>query len=654
VNVSGTQEIYGRKGWRVELRRGTVFRNMRIRNKALLIFIIAGLIPLILTNAFAYVQAESNIRSTIERQDLRFAQATGDHLVSLFSNLKAVDGSLALDQTVFGAFDVRAGDVGTGAWFTIAYPELDLLLPEVTRQFGGLALIFLTDTSGICIYATGNKTIKSVLEGYDLTSNVAIGDAIGSALAGEQAWSQSTPFDPLKTNVLILSTPVHAAGRIGNVVGTVNILVDQENLDALVLDNIDILGQTADTYCIAADGTLLTDMKHGEYSVGSALRVKLDDETVRELAGPIREDQWNFSKLIQYQDGSGVTVLAYLNVVHFGTIPVGLITRVDADEAFAQVTQLRNVLVIAVACVACLGSIISIRIARMLSNPTNKLLDVVKEMASGNTALKPEVEGRDEIGSLAVGIGEVVRNHEKLIQTILDAEKKLAQNERLAAVGELALMVGHDLRNPLQSIVTALHILKNNSSRTGDEKSKEVLEIIHESVMYADKVVRDLSEYSKELHLDRAQTQTSSIIHSTISSAKIPSNVSVNLPPNSYSVNVDPVAMQRVFANLVNNAIDAMPKGGTLTIRSAKSNGSVETHISDTGIGVPKEIMENIGKPLKTTKAKGMGLGLAIAKRITEAHGGRLSVQSTSGIGSTFTVSLPENDNLGEKGNNGG
>ena len=562
MSLSGPEEVHSNGERHVGVGRGALFRNMRIRNKALLIFIIAGLIPLILTNTFAYIQAESNIRSTIERQDFRFAQTTADHLASLFGNLKAVASSLALDQTVFNAFNVRAGDVNTGTtqWRSLAYPQLDLLLPEVTSQFGGLTLIFLTDSSGTCIYTTGNVTVKSTLEGYSMKSNVALSTAINSSLAGQQTWSQLTLFEPIKSNVFILSTPVHSGGHSGNIVGTINILVDQSHLDALVLDNIEILGQTADSYCIAADGTLLTNMKHGEYSIQSALKVKLKDQTVKELAGPISDDQWNFTKLIEYVDANGVTVLAYLNVVQFGSIPVGLITRVNADEAFAQVTQLRNILVLSVATVACLGSIVSIRIARMLSNPTNKLLNVVKEMASGNTTLKPEMEGRDEIGSLAIGIGEVVRNHEKLVQTLFDANKRLAQHERLAAIGELALMVGHDLRNPLQSITTALHILKNRKSLTGDEKSEKMLEIIQESVTYADKIVRNLSEYSKELHLDQAQAQTRSIIHSAISSAEIPTNIAVDLPQNSYGVNVDSTAMQRVFANLINNAIDAMPQ----------------------------------------------------------------------------------------------
>ena len=139
-----------------------LLRNMRIRNKALMIFIIAGLIPLIITNTFAYVQAESNIRSTIERQVQRFSQGIRDHLTNLFLNLAAVDNSLALDQTVFGAFDIRLGDlsVGTNTWSTIAYPQLELLLPEVAKQFGGISLIFLADTQRICIYASGNRTMK--------------------------------------------------------------------------------------------------------------------------------------------------------------------------------------------------------------------------------------------------------------------------------------------------------------------------------------------------------------------------------------------------------------------------------------------------------------------------------------------------------------
>ena len=106
-------------------------------------------------------------------------------------------------------------------------------------------------------------------------------------------------------------------------------------------------------------------------------------------------------------------------------------------------------------------------------------------------------------------------------------------------------------------------------------------------------------------------------------------------------ITVDSEMMKRVFVNLIENAVDAMPRGGTLTIGSGQSGGFVEVTISDTGAGMSKEAIENLWKPLQTTKAKGMGMGLAICKRIIEAHSGNVSVESKPREGTTFTVRLP-------------
>ena len=103
---------------------------------------------------------------------------------------------------------------------------------------------------------------------------------------------------------------------------------------------------------------------------------------------------------------------------------------------------------------------------------------------------------------------------------------------------------------------------------------------------------------------------------------------------------VDLDRMKRAFVNLIENAVDAMPDGGTVTISTKESNGFLEIAFADTGPGLPKEIMENLWKPLQTTKAKGMGLGLPIVKRIVDAHGGDVSVNSRTGEGTTFTIRL--------------
>jgi len=219
-------------------------------------------------------------------------------------------------------------------------------------------------------------------------------------------------------------------------------------------------------------------------------------------------------------------------------------------------------------------------------------------------------------------------------------EERLAEANRFAGIGETAAMVGHDLRNPLQGIAGALHLLKQESLTT--EERKEMLQIIEKSVNYSDAIIKDLVDYSAEIKLELAEATPKSITRNAIEAFKVPQNVTVqDLSEDQPTLRVDLDRMRRVFINLIENAIDAMPQGGTLTISSKKTDGKVEIALTDTGSGISEKVMENLWKPLQTTKAKGMGLGLAICKRVVDAHGGSISVKSEVGKGTTLTMQLP-------------
>ena len=219
-------------------------------------------------------------------------------------------------------------------------------------------------------------------------------------------------------------------------------------------------------------------------------------------------------------------------------------------------------------------------------------------------------------------------------------EERLSQAKRLAAIGETAAMVGHDLRNPLQGIAGAIHLLKQESL-TANERN-EMLQLIQNNIEYSDAIVRDLSEYSAEINLKLADTTPKSLTTEAIKAMKVPPTVTVqDLSQNHPTIKVDKDRIKRVLVNLIENAIDAMPQGGTLTISSRLGNDTVEITLSDTGPGMPEKIIENLWKPLQTTKAKGMGFGLPICKRIVDAHGGTISVKSKTGEGTTITIGLP-------------
>lgn len=221
-------------------------------------------------------------------------------------------------------------------------------------------------------------------------------------------------------------------------------------------------------------------------------------------------------------------------------------------------------------------------------------------------------------------------------------EERVRQSERLAAIGELAAMVGHDLRNPLTGIAGAAYYVKTKLVPTLNGKVAQMLQVIEENIENSNKIINDLLEYSRELHLELTESNAKSIAREALALVKAPRSIRVvDSSEGEPKVAVDADKMMRVFVNLIQNAIDAMPDGGTLTIMSRKMDGNLEIGFRDTGVGMTKETIEEIWGPFFTTKAKGMGFGLPICKRIVEAHGGSISVKSKVGKGTTFTVSLP-------------
>ncbi len=223
-----------------------------------------------------------------------------------------------------------------------------------------------------------------------------------------------------------------------------------------------------------------------------------------------------------------------------------------------------------------------------------------------------------------------------------EMEEKLLKSERLAAVGELATMVAHDLRNPLQSIATAMYCLEKEIPEENSEKAKKLVANVKNSLNYSDKIVRELLDYSAKIHLDLTVITPSELVSKALSTITVPSDVKLlNNLEKKPVVHVDVNRIRRVCVNIISNAFDAMPKGGTLTISSKTVKENLELSFSDTGEGMTKQQIDKLMVPFYTTKAKGMGLGLAISKRIVEAHHGKIVVDSTVGQGTTFTLLLP-------------
>jgi PAS domain S-box-containing protein len=252
------------------------------------------------------------------------------------------------------------------------------------------------------------------------------------------------------------------------------------------------------------------------------------------------------------------------------------------------------------------------------------------------------IENAQLIESLREAREHLEQKVDERTRELKKSQEQLLKAQRLAVIGELAGMVGHDLRNPLTSISAAAYYVRMQLKSIRDSKSREMLELIEKNIVYANKIINDLLDYSREIELELTEHTPRLMIKESLLLVEIPNNVRVvDLTENKPRVKVDIDKLKRAFVNIIKNAVDAMPDGGTLTMKSEKVGRVLNVSFSDTGVGMSKETAEKIWTPLFTTKAKGMGFGLPICKRIVEAHGGTIAVKSVTGTGTTFTITIP-------------
>ncbi len=233
-----------------------------------------------------------------------------------------------------------------------------------------------------------------------------------------------------------------------------------------------------------------------------------------------------------------------------------------------------------------------------------------------------------------------------LEERIKESEAKLKTASRMATIGETAAMVGHDIRNPLQSIMGDLYLLREIQEDMPNGRRKqairECVDSISESTDYISKIITDLQDFARPLHPQYDDIEPSELVENVFKTIAVPSNITLKLDTKAdLKLKTDPTFIRRALTNLVKNAIEAMPEGGVLTVSISVLRNSALITVEDTGKGIPEEAKSNLFKPLFTTKAKGQGMGLAVTKRLIDAAKGKISYESQEGKGTKFVIRLP-------------
>jgi PAS domain S-box-containing protein len=261
---------------------------------------------------------------------------------------------------------------------------------------------------------------------------------------------------------------------------------------------------------------------------------------------------------------------------------------------------------------------------------------------------------------------ELERKVEERTNQLIEAQEELVRKEKLAILGQLAGIVGHEIRNPLGVMSNAVYFLRTVMPEANDT-IREYLDIIKKEIDNSLRIITDLLDFARTRPPHAQTVVIASLINQGIKKCLIPENIAVDIdtPESLPLLWVDPNQIEQVFHNLITNAVQAMPEGGALRIsarrgsRDQMSEGSIqrgheigrqsqpsehgfiEIMVSDTGIGISPENMKRLFQPLFTTKSKGIGLGLVVCKNSVEANGGRINVESILGKGTSFIIMLP-------------
>ncbi|MFT5467039.1 MAG: two-component system sensor kinase FixL [Verrucomicrobiales bacterium] len=245
-------------------------------------------------------------------------------------------------------------------------------------------------------------------------------------------------------------------------------------------------------------------------------------------------------------------------------------------------------------------------------------------------------------------ITERKRHEEELEQLVEErtdelrqAQAELVKNERLAILGQLAGGVAHELRTPLSVIRNSVYYLEATADQS-DSETVEALAEMQRAIASSDHIISELLDYVREPAEDSAVFPIGESIERALQLVAVPENVSVNLPAidDSMMVSGSQEQVTRILTNLVQNAVQAMPKGGELGFRVDRAGDELTVEVRDTGCGIPAESLVRIFDPLYTTKTKGIGLGLAISQRYAELNQGSLNVESEEGSGAAFRLML--------------
>jgi len=307
------------------------------------------------------------------------------------------------------------------------------------------------------------------------------------------------------------------------------------------------------------------------------------------------------------------------------------------DALKAALLRIRNMVIMLTILATLAGSILACLLSRLITKPLQDLVVFTQTLTQGKFGREIPVRSRDEVGELAATFNNLSRELASYQEKMQESYKHMCRTETLTALGRLSAGLAHELRNPLASIKILFQAFKDNPQLTSED-----MEVVLNEVGRMEEILSRFLRLTRTDDLHFAELDLGATIEQVLSLCRVQmkqQGVQVVFLGERPTILADRVMVEQALLNLVVNALDAMPNGGTLTVSCHRQEGSVQVSVTDTGPGIPEAAQAKIFDPFFTTKADGTGLGLSIVEHIARLHKGWVTF-TTGASGTTFTMSL--------------
>lgn len=442
---------------------------MNIRSRVILLFLLIGLLPLLLISILSYQRAREAMQNQIFDTLEMYTETVSEELENYYFEREGDAEVLSRTQDIYRSLAILSDDGNN----TLSYRWQDRLAllhelgPVVVDRFN-YSFLYLTSSDGIIVYSTREELIDN-----DVSRN----DYIQESLQNRLSWSDLYYSTLVNEYSLVVSTPVLQYGTRGEVVGTLNLVSHQHQIQDRIHEGLQTLGERVDSYLIDDTGLLLTDTLLGEFSEGAILTERITTRPKEVLSNPIRSGDLSFSEALEYIDYLGNPVLGQMQVTLLGDGPVGLVTEIDVEEAFAEILALRNIMFLFGFILLPIVALSSYFLASSFTKPITSLAQLAERVASGDLTLNCSIEREDEIGSLAKSFNTMIDTLQRMVQSIRkSAEDTTMSSQELASSTEETSASIEEVAASVGEFSTTLEDLSRNAQDMSDS-TQEVNEV---------------------------------------------------------------------------------------------------------------------------------------------------------------------------------